>query len=121
MPIYVYEPAEDRASADIIPGRECCYFETLQWASEEALSQCPECLRPIRRALTEFALAGQTVRDPLRGVGQSLAKGMDAAVSETSSGGTSVARELVSSEGKSPAERAARLAYKHICSKNCRH
>lgn len=121
MPIFVYEPAEDASTPEMIPGRECCYFETLQWSSEEPLTQCPECSKSIRRAVTEFAYAGQVARDPLRGVSKSLGDGISAGVADSSAGGHSQARELISSEGKSPASRAARLAYKHICSKNCRH
>jgi predicted nucleic acid-binding Zn ribbon protein len=121
MPIYVYEPADATADAEIIEGRECCYFETLQWAKEEPLTHCPECGRTIRRALAGFTLASQSSSDPLKGVAKKLGEGLDAAVPSTSPGGRSEAKEFISGEGKSAASRAARLAYRHVCSKNCRH
>ncbi|MEN9529959.1 MAG: hypothetical protein RI932_1832 [Pseudomonadota bacterium] len=121
MPIYVYEPAEGESESGIIEGRECCFFETLQWAKEEPLTLCPECGRPIRRAMAGFALASQASSDPLKGVARKLGEGLDAAVPSTGSGGKSEAKEFISGEGKSAAARAARLAYRHVCSKNCRH
>ncbi|MBM3380981.1 MAG: hypothetical protein FJY29_00885 [Betaproteobacteria bacterium] len=121
MPIYVYEPAEPAGEAGVVEGRECCYFETLQWAKEEPLTQCPECGRSIRRALAGFALASQSSPDPLRGVAKKLGDGLEAAVPSSSHSGKSESRELIAGEGKSAAARAARLAYRHVCSKNCRH
>lgn len=121
MPIFVYEPAEDTTSLEIIAGRECCYFETLQWSNEQQLAECSDCGRPIRRALAGFARSSFANPDPLRGVAKALGDGINAGVSDTSSGGKSDAKSLISADGKSPAARAARLAYKHVCGKSCRH
>lgn len=121
MPIFVYEPDVDSNDLDAVSGRECCDFETLQWANEAPLTQCPECGKSIRRALTSFAATVQNSSDPLKGVSKKLAEGITAGTADTSAAEKSESKDLFSGSNKSPASRAARLAYRHICSGNCRH
>lgn len=122
MPIFVYEPVFAETSAADAQERQCCYFETLQWSNEAPLTHCSECGGEIRRAVTSFALAAQTSVDPLQGVAKKLGDGLSAAQGAASSEEKSQGRQMISGGSKdSPAGRAARLAYRHVCSGNCRH
>jgi predicted nucleic acid-binding Zn ribbon protein len=122
MPIYVYEPVPSEKEGEAQPANECCWFETLQWASEAPLTQCPDCGGAIRRAVTSFALATQSNQDPLKNVAKRLGDGISAGQGEVSASEKSEGRSLISgSASNTPAGRAARLAYKHVCSGNCRH
>ncbi|MFZ9518994.1 MAG: FmdB family zinc ribbon protein [Silvanigrellaceae bacterium] len=122
MPIYVYEPVPPEKEGDAQAANDCCYFETLQWASEAPLTHCPDCGSPVRRAVTSFALASQTNQDPLRNVAKRVGDEIQAGQAGVSSSEKSEGRSLISgSASNTPAGRAARLAYKHVCSGNCRH
>lgn len=122
MPIFVYEPDLSEPRSEQEPQKDCCYFETLQWANEAPLKQCPECGGPIRRAVTSFATTVRTSSDPLSGVARKLGEGLRAGQDDTSAADKSESRSLISGSAKdTPAGRAARLAYKHVCSGNCRH
>jgi predicted nucleic acid-binding Zn ribbon protein len=122
MPIFVYEPVISESDADELSGRECCFFETLQWSNEVPLSECPECRRPIRRAVTGFAIASQGQADPLRGITKKLNDGFDAGIADAKTPDKAGSGGIISGTGATtPAGRAAQLAYRHVCSKNCRH
>lgn len=122
MPIFVYEPVFAEGAAADAQERQCCFFETLQWSNEAVLTQCPECGGEIRRAVTSFALAAQAPADPLKGVAKKLGDGLSAAQGSASSEEKAQGRQLISgSSADTPAGRAARMAYRHVCSGNCRH
>lgn len=122
MPIFVYEPVISESDKSGSAGRECCFFETLQWSNELPLTECPECGQPIRRALTGFAISTQGQPDPLRGITKKLSDGLDAGAGESKSTEKPSAGGIISgSSATTPAGRAAQLAYRHVCSKNCRH
>lgn len=123
MPIFVYEPVLDENESDAAPqDRACCYFETLQWSNEAPLVVCPACGKTIRRSVTSFALAAPANPDPLRGIGKNIGEGLSAAGESLPSAEKSEGRSLISSSAsQTPAGRAARLAYRHVCSGNCRH
>ena len=115
MPIFVYEPVWDvQSDAQLSEPRDCCHFEVLQWSSETPLSVCPQCGGAVRRALTEFATQTRSAGAPSRG--SSAAQPSSAAELNAPSSSS-----LISAEGNSAASRAARLAYRHVCGKNCRH
>ncbi len=122
MPIFVYEPIFSEHETPDVAGRECCRFETLQWSNEAPLTKCPECGKPIRRAVTGFAIAAQGQSDPLKGITKKLNSGLEAGVTAGTPTDKPSSNSLISASGATtPAGRAAQLAYKHVCSKNCRH
>lgn len=122
MPIFVYEPIPQDPDSSESAAKECCYFETLQWSTEAPLTQCPECGGPIRRAVTSFAFSAQVQSDPLKGIAKKLGDGIDAGQKDAASAGATGSKPLISdSSSNSAAGRAARLAYRHVCSGNCRH
>lgn len=114
MPIFVYEPVADGESvSQPVEPRDCCHFEVLQWSSEAPLLVCPQCGGAVRRAVTEFST--QTRAAPTSSPASTQQK------TSRASDGTQSASPIISSEKKSAASRAARLAYQHVCGKNCRH
>jgi predicted nucleic acid-binding Zn ribbon protein len=122
MPIFVYVPADENSEYADHPERECCYFETLQWSNEAPLSVCPDCGQPIRRALAGFALAAKRSADPLRNAVQRLDSAMEEGISSGSQeNAASGSSGYIGSGSDSSAKRAARLAYRHVCSGTCRH
>ena len=122
MPIFVYEPVIADSDGIDISQRECCFFETLQWSNESPLTECPECRRPIRRAVTGFAISSQVQSDPLRGITKKLNDGLDAGAGDSKGSDKGGAGGIITgSSATTPAGRAAQLAYRHVCSKNCRH
>lgn len=108
MPIFVYEPVAPE-------GRACCFFEVLQWSSEAPLEACPNCGQAVRRAVTEFAAQTRS------GAGKADAAVSQAGTTETARSGREQSSGLISGASDSAATRAARLAYRHVCGKNCRH
>ncbi|MEY4065384.1 MAG: hypothetical protein RIR26_1592 [Pseudomonadota bacterium] len=122
MPIFVYVPTDENSEFAEHSDRECCYFETLQWSNEAPLSVCPDCGQPIRRALAGFALAAKQSADPLKNAAERLGSAMDEGLaSGAQDRAASGSANFLSSGSDSSAKRAARLAYKHICSGTCRH
>lgn len=109
MPIFVYEPVAPDGATE---GRTCCSFEVLQWSSEAPLEACPNCGQPVRRAVTEFAAQLRS------GAGTTTEQGSTADRARSARDQSSA---LISGSNDSAATRAARLAYKHVCGKNCRH
>lgn len=115
MPIFVYEPViENESDDEVSVSRECCHFEVLQWTSEPPLTACPQCGGAIRRALTEFSSQVRNSASLSRSAPEIRASNVAGPVREQAS-------SLISADGNSAASRAARLAYKHVCGKNCRH
>jgi predicted nucleic acid-binding Zn ribbon protein len=122
MPIFVYEPIPPENASDSYSPRECCFFETLQWSNEAPMTQCPECGAPIRRAVTGFSLATRVQKDPLRDVAKTLGDGILSGQADVSADDKKAAGGIISGpSSETAAGRAARMAYKHVCSGNCRH
>lgn len=123
MPLYVYEPdtkpdvehaLEQNRDGHPQGPSPCCSFEYLQSLSEPALTQCPTCGHPVRRALTSAGFSmrssgtmpGAKETKPLFGSNQGRGKGSS---------------QDTGSPGDSRAGRVARLAANHVCGLGCRH
>jgi len=115
MPIFVYESVHDaQGDGQSSETHDCCHFEVLQWSSEAPLLVCPQCGGPVRRALTEFATQSCSASTPSRSDSREQPSAAAGAARQPSP-------SLISAEANSSASRAARLAYRHVCGKNCRH
>jgi hypothetical protein len=91
MPIYVYEPTVYSAEEEL---HDCCFFEILQSISESPLSTCPTCGHAVHRAVTSFHVGSAAFEDK---------------------------NHPLANPPPSSAQKAARLAAKHICGQGCAH
>jgi hypothetical protein len=91
MPIYVYEPTVFSTEEEV---HDCCFFEILQPMSASPLTHCPTCNHAIHRAVTTFHLGNNALADK---------------------------NHPLANQPPSSAQKAARMAMKHVCGQGCSH